>query len=42
MAMTMHIDIVSAEAEIFSGTVELWWHPRSWVRSGFIPAIPKC
>ena len=37
MAMTMHIDIVSAEAEIFSGTVEMVVAPAIMGEVGIYP-----
>ena len=37
MAMTMHIDIVSAEAEIFSGTVEVVVAPAIMGEVGIYP-----
>ncbi len=37
MAMTMHIDIVSAEAEIFSGTVEMVVAPAVMGEVGIYP-----
>ena len=37
MAMTMHIDIVSAEAEIFSGTVEVVVAPAVMGEVGIYP-----
>ena len=37
MAMTMHIDIVSAEAEIFSGTVEVVVAPALMGEVGIYP-----
>lgn len=37
MAMTMHIDIVSAEEEIFSGTVEAVFAPLSSGEVGIYP-----
>ncbi len=37
MAMTMHIDIVSAEAEIFSGTVTMVFAPAEMGELGIAP-----
>jgi len=37
MAMTMHVDIVSAEAEIFSGTVEALFAPAVMGEVGIFP-----
>ena len=37
MAMTMHIDIVSAEAEIFSGTVTQVFAPAEMGEVGIMP-----
>jgi len=37
MAMTMHVDIVSAEAEIFSGTVEMVVAPAIMGEVGIYP-----
>jgi len=37
MAMTMHVDIVSAEAEIFSGTVEAVFAPAVMGEVGIYP-----
>ncbi len=37
MAMTMHVDIVSAEAEIFSGTVEMLIAPAAEGEVGVLP-----
>jgi F-type H+-transporting ATPase subunit epsilon len=37
MAMTMHLDIVSAEAEIFSGTVEMVFAPAVMGEVGITP-----
>jgi F-type H+-transporting ATPase subunit epsilon len=37
MAMTMHVDIVSAEAEIFSGTVEVVVAPAAMGEVGIYP-----
>ncbi|MGD8547785.1 MAG: F0F1 ATP synthase subunit epsilon [Thiohalophilus sp.] len=37
MAMTMHVDIVSAEAEIFSGTAEVVVAPASTGEVGIYP-----
>ncbi len=37
MAMTMHLDIVSAESEIFSGTVEMVFAPAVMGEVGITP-----
>ncbi len=37
MAMTMHVDIVSAEAEIFSGTAEMVFAPGVMGELGILP-----
>ena len=37
MAMTMHVDIVSAEAEIFSGTVTMVFAPAEMGELGIAP-----
>ena len=37
MAMTMHINIVSAEAEIFSGTVNMVFAPGEMGELGIAP-----
>jgi len=37
MAMTMHLDIVSAETEIFSGTVEMVFAPAVMGEVGILP-----
>ena len=37
MAMTMHVDIVSAEAEIFSGTAEMVFAPAAMGEVGILP-----
>jgi F-type H+-transporting ATPase subunit epsilon len=37
MAMTMHVDIVSAEAEIFSGTAEMVFAPAEMGEVGIMP-----
>lgn len=37
MAMTMHVDIVSAEAEIFSGTAEMVFAPAEMGEVGILP-----
>ena len=37
MAMTMHVDIVSAEAEIFSGTAEMVLAPAEMGEVGIMP-----
>jgi len=37
MSMTMHIDIVSAEAEIFSGTVTMVYAPAEMGEVGIAP-----
>ncbi|QKT03600.1 F0F1 ATP synthase subunit epsilon [Ectothiorhodospiraceae bacterium 2226] len=37
MAMTMHVDIVSAEAEIFSGTAEAVYAPALMGEVGILP-----
>lgn len=37
MAMTMHVDIVSAESEIFSGTVEMVLAPAARGEVGIMP-----
>ncbi len=37
MAMTMHVDIVSAEAAIFSGTVEMFFAPAVQGEIGVMP-----
>ena len=37
MAMTMHVDIVSAESEIFSGLVEMVFAPATMGEVGVLP-----
>lgn len=37
MAMTLHVDIVSAEAEIFSGTAEMVFAPAIMGEVGILP-----
>jgi F-type H+-transporting ATPase subunit epsilon len=37
MAMTMHVDIVSAEKEIFSGTAEMLFAPTATGEIGVLP-----
>ncbi|HFD87183.1 MAG TPA: F0F1 ATP synthase subunit epsilon, partial [Gammaproteobacteria bacterium] len=37
MAMTMHVDIVSAESEIFSGTAEMVLAPAAMGEVGIMP-----
>ncbi len=37
MAMTMHVDVVSAEGEIFSGTVEAVYAPAEMGEVGILP-----
>ncbi len=37
MAMTMHVDIVSAEEEIYSGTVEMLFAPTANGEVGILP-----
>ena len=37
MAMTMHVDVVSAEGEIFSGTVEEVYAPAEMGEVGILP-----
>lgn len=37
MAMTVHVDIVSAEAEIFSGTAEMVFAPAEMGEVGILP-----
>ena len=37
MAMTMHVDIVSAEQEIYSGTAEMVFAPLSTGEVGVLP-----
>jgi F-type H+-transporting ATPase subunit epsilon len=37
MAMTMHVDIVSAETEIFSGTAEMLFAPLATGEVGVLP-----
>lgn len=37
MAMTVHVDIVSAEAEIFSGTAEMVFAPAAMGEVGILP-----
>lgn len=37
MASTMHVDVVSAEAQIYSGEAEFLWLPLKWARLACIP-----
>lgn len=42
MAMTMQVDVVSAEELIYSGVAELWQLLQKWGKLACMPVMHQC